>query len=101
MSRIKEALSIEALFELVKSDLQGAETDRFNLLDIDLVLAALLKNADAAAHGNLQAVFRAELDAALLLFEEDTLDLSAVIFQGEVDVTGLGLVAVGDFALNE
>jgi hypothetical protein len=49
----------------------------------------------------LQAVFGAELDAALLLFEENATDLGAIVFQGEVDVAGLGFAAVGDFALDE
>jgi hypothetical protein len=49
----------------------------------------------------LQAVFRAELDAALLLFEENAADLGTIILQGEVDVAGLGFAAVGDFPLDE
>src|SRR5207245_1861672 len=57
--------------------------------------------ADGTAHGDLQAVFRAELDAALLLLEENAVDLGAVVFQGEIDVAGLRFAAVGDLALDE
>jgi hypothetical protein len=49
----------------------------------------------------LQAVFGAELDAALLLLEEHAADLRAIVFQSEVDVAGLGFAAVGDFTLDE
>jgi hypothetical protein len=48
----------------------------------------------------LQTVFGAELDAALLLLEVNAADLRAVVLQGEIDVPGLGLAAVGDFALD-
>ena len=48
----------------------------------------------------MQTVFGAELDAALLLLEVNAADLCAVVFQGEVEVAGLGFAAIGDFALN-
>ena len=48
----------------------------------------------------MQAVLGTELDAALLLFEEDAADLGAIVFEGEVDVAGLGFAAVGDLAFD-
>jgi hypothetical protein len=48
----------------------------------------------------VQAVFGAELDAALLLLEENAANLRAIVFQGEVDVAGLRFAAIGDFTLD-
>ncbi len=65
---------------MLKSKLQRALPHQLNFLDVNLMIfAALLVNADAAAHGDLQAVFGAELDAALLLLEVNAADLGAVV----------------------
>ena len=48
----------------------------------------------------MQAVLGTELDAALLLFEENAADLGAVVLEREIDVAGLGFAAVGDFAFD-
>src|SRR5207248_4162072 len=99
--RIEETFPFEALFQLVEGELKRAEADRLDFLDVNLIFAALFVDADGATHGDLQAVFGAELDAALLLFEENAFNLRAVVFQGEIDVAGLRFAAVGDFALDE
>src|SRR5260370_18577084 len=99
--RVEEALGFEAFFQLIESKLQGAEADGLDLLDINLIFAALLIDTDGAAHGDLQAVLGAELDAALLLLEENAADLGAVVLQSEIDVARLGFAAVGDFALDD
>src|SRR5260370_1218844 len=80
----------------------GARTarDRFEILHVNLIFAALLVDADGAADGDKKAVFGAELDAAPLLLEENAADLRAIVFQSEVDVTGLRFAAIGNFALN-
>ena len=88
-------------FELVEGKLERAETNRFDFLDVNLIFAALFVDTDGSAHRDLQAVFGAELDAALLLFEENAADLSAIVFESEIDVAGLGFAAIGDLALNE
>jgi len=46
----------------------------------------------------VQAVFGAELHGAELILEADAFHLGAFVFEGAVDVAGLGFVAVGDFA---
>jgi len=73
---------------------------RFEILHVNLVLTALFVDADGAAHGDLQAVFGAELDAAPLLLEENAANLRAIVFQSEVDVAGLRFAAIGNFALD-
>ncbi len=83
---------------MLKGELQRAETYRLEVLDINLIFAAGFVDADGAAHGHLQAVFGAELDATLLLFEKNAADLGAVVFQREVNAAGLGFAAIGDFA---
>src|SRR4029077_7518023 len=96
----EQALRFEAFLQLLEGELQRAETNGLDILDVNLVFAASFVNADRAAHGDVQAVFGPELDAALLLLEEDAANLGAVIFKGEVDVAGLGFAAIGDFALD-
>ena len=86
---------------MIEGKLQGTQTDRFDFLNVNLIFAALLVDADGSAHRDLQAVFGAELDAALLLLEENAANLGAIVLQREIDVVGLGFATVGDFALDE
>src|SRR5258707_643190 len=97
---VEEAFRFETFFQLVEGELQRALPHEIDFLDVNLIFAALLVDADAAAHGDLQTVFGAELDAALLLLEVHAADLGAVVFQSEIDVARLGFAAVGDFALD-
>ncbi len=94
----EEAFGFEALLELLEGELQSTESDRFDVLDIDLVFAARFVDADGAAHGDVQAVFGAELHGAELILEADAADLGALVFERAIDVAGLRFVAVGDFA---
>src|SRR2546430_8633259 len=97
---VEQALSVEACFQLLEGKLQRAAPNGLEIVHVNLIFAAGFVDAYGAAHGHQQAVFGAELDAALLLLEIHAADLSAVVFQGEVDVAGLGLAAVGDFPLD-
>ena len=85
---------------MLEGELQSTLPYEVDFLDVNLIFAALFVNTDAAAHGDLQAVFGTELDAALLLLEINAFHLSAIVFEREVDVAGLGCAAVGDFALH-
>ena len=76
---IEKAFAFEAFFQLVESELQRAKADRLDRLDVNLIFTTLLVNANAAAHGDFEAVLGAELDAALLLFEDYAADLGAVV----------------------
>ena len=96
----EEAFGFEALFQLLEGELKRAEADGLDVLDVDLIFAAGFVDADRAAHGDVQAVLGAELDAALLLLEENAADLGAVVLEREVDVAGLGFAAVGNFAFD-
>src|SRR6266404_3931122 len=95
---IEEAFGFEAAFELLEGELESAEADRLDVLDVNLVFASGFVDADGAAHGDVQAVFGTKLHGAKLIFETDALYLRAFIFQGAIDVAGLGFMAVGDFA---
>ena len=97
---IEQAFGFEAFLQLLKGQLQRAASDGLEILDVNLIFAARFVNADRAAHGHLQAVFGTELDAALLLLEENAADLRAIVFQSEVEVAGLRFAAVGDFAFD-
>jgi len=97
---IEQAFGFEALFQLLESKLQRALPHQLDFSRRKSDIPPLLVDADAAAQGDLQAVFGAELDAALLLLEVNAADLGAVVLQSEVDVAGLGFTAIGDFALD-
>jgi len=74
---IKEAFGFETFFQLLEGELQRALPHQVDFLDVNLIFAALFVDADGAAHGDLQTVLGAELDAALLLLEVNAADLGA------------------------
>ena len=79
----EQAFGFEAFFELLEGELQRAQTDRLDILNVDLIFAAGFVHADGAAYGDKQAVFGAELHKAELVLEADAFDLGAVVFQRE------------------
>src|SRR5262249_17127364 len=90
----------EAFFQLLEGKLQRSAAGRLHGLDINLIFAALLINADAAAHRDFEAVLWAEFDAAHLLFEPDAANLSLFIFEREIEMAGLRFATIGDFAFD-
>ncbi len=98
---IEEALGVQALFQLIEGQLQRAEADRLNVLDIKLIFAAGFVDADGAAHGDVQAILGAEFQAGQLGAETDAANLGARILEREIEMAGLGGVGVGHFALDE
>ena len=97
---IEQALGFQALLQLLEGELQRAETDRLDVLDVNLVLAARFVDADGAAHGDVQAVLGAKLQAHELIAEADAANLRAGVLEREVEMAGLRGVGVGDFALD-
>ncbi len=97
---VKEAFGFKAALELFEGELEGATAERLHGLDVNLIFAADFVDGDGAANGDFEAVFGTKLHAALLLLEEDAADLGALVLEGEIDVTGSGFAAVGDFALD-
>jgi hypothetical protein len=49
----EQAFGLKALLELLEGQLQSAEADRLDVLDVNLVFAARFVNADGAAHGDV------------------------------------------------
>ncbi len=49
----EKAFGFEALLELLEGELQRAEADGLDVLDVNLVFAARFVNADGAAHGDV------------------------------------------------
>jgi len=98
---IKQALSVEALFQLLEGELQSAQADRLHVFDIKLVLTARFVDADGAAHGHMQAVFGTKFQARQLRAKTDATHLRVIVLEREVEVAGLRCVRVGDLALDE
>jgi len=62
---LEQTIGEEFLLELLKGELQRAVTLRLDGFDDELIFAALLIDIDAAAHQNLDAVFRLEFKAPI------------------------------------
>ena len=97
---VEEALGLEALLELLEGQLQRAGADGLHGLGDQLHLAALLVDADAAAHQHVQAVFGAEAEQHGLAAEEHDGELGVGVLEREVDVAGGRGAVVGDLALD-
>src|SRR5260370_38802045 len=81
----EQPLRFEALFQLLKSKLQRALPHQVDFLDVNLIFTALFVDADAPAHGDLQAVLGPELPATLLLQEVAPPELTAVLVRDADD----------------
>jgi hypothetical protein len=97
---VEQAFGLEALFELLEGQLQGAGADGLHGFGHQLHLAALLVDADAAAHQDVQAVFGAEAQQHGLAAEEDNGQLRVGVLEREVEVAGGRGTEVGDFAFD-
>ena len=60
----RRGLRLELFLELLEGELQRAQAHRLDVADIDLIFAANFVDAERAAHGDVQAIFRAEFQAA-------------------------------------
>ena len=97
---VEEAFGFEALFELLEGELEGAGADGLQGFGDKLHLAALIVDADAAAHEDVLAVFKAEAQQHGLAAEEDDGKLGVGVLEREVNVAGGRGAQVGDFAFD-
>src|SRR5256885_14779800 len=95
--RVEETFGFETFFELIERKLQSADAERLHAFAVNLIFAALLVDADAAAECYLHAVFDAEFDAAAILLEPNATDLGLFILERELKMAGLSFTAIGDF----
>ena len=72
---VEEAVGEEFFLELLEGELQRAMALRLDGFDDELIFAAQLVDIDAAAHENLNAVFRFELQPPVRELPADALDL--------------------------
>ena len=94
----EEAFSLEFLFEFFEGDLQGADPLHFDGVDDELVLAADVIDGEVALQDHFLAVGDEFAMGDIFAAEEDATELSAGIFEGEINVAGALLAEVGDFA---
>ena len=97
---VEEAFGLEPLLELFEGQLQRAGADRLHGFGHQLHLAALLVDADPAAHQHVQAVLGAKAQQHGLAAEEHDGQLRVGVFEREVDVAGGRGAVVGDLALD-
>src|SRR5580700_2872567 len=87
----EQALGFQLFLQLFESKLQRAGAARLEQLDVELVLSALLVNAEASAGENREAILRAEFQQARVTAEENALQLALAILQAEVVMSARGL----------
>ncbi len=97
---VEQSFGFEALLQLVEGKLERAESHRLDVLDVNLVFAASLVNADRAADRHVQAVLGTKLQADELLAKADAANLRASVLQREVEMAGLRRMGVRDFSLD-
>ena len=97
---VEKPLGFEPLLELLERQLQGADSGRFDVLDVNLIFAARLVHADRSAHDQLQSVLGPEFQPHRLRAETDALHLRLGVLQREIEMPGLRRAIVGDFALD-
>ena len=94
----KQTFGGELLLELLEGKLQRAVALRLEVLNVDLVFAARLVDADAAAGHHGEAVLWLDLEIAGLLTEAHGPKLRLAVFEREVVVAAGRGAGVGDLA---
>ena len=97
---VEEALGLEPFFQLLECKLQRTRADRLHGFCDELHLAALLIDADAAAHQHVQAIFRPEAEKHCLAPEKYDGQLRLGVFQREVNMAGRGGTVIRNLALH-
>ena len=97
---VEQALGPELLLELLEAELEGALALGLDLVDVELVVAAGLEDADLAPADDLEAVLEVEGDLAGGRLPQDGLDDAFLVLEAEEDVAGGGLLVAGDLALD-
>ena len=97
---IEKSLGLQALLQLLESELQRAHSRRLDVLDVNLIFAARFVHADRPAHDQLQAVLGPEFQAHGLRAETHAANLRLGVLQREIEMSGLRRAVVRDFALD-
>ena len=95
---IEKPFGQQLLLELLEGELQRAVTLRLDGFDDELILAALLVDIDAAAHQNLHAILRLELQPPVRELPADAFDLRVGVLESEVAMAAGNELCAGDFA---
>ena len=98
--RIEQALGLQALLQLLESELQRAQTHRLDVFHVNLIFAARLVHADRAAHGDVQAILGPKFHPHELIAEAHASNLRASVLQREVEMARLRGVRIGHFAFD-
>ena len=96
---IEKALGLELLLELFESELEGALALGLDEVDVELVVAAGLVDADLAPADDLEPVLELKGDLAGRRLPHDGLDDALVVLEIEEDVARGGLLVARDLAL--
>src|SRR5579864_324250 len=94
----EQALGFKFCLQLFEGQLQRARAFGLDVLGRNLQFATIFINGDAPSHNHLQAVGGAETQQASGGTEHDHSDLGVAVFQGEVEVSGVGGAKVGNFS---
>jgi hypothetical protein len=97
---VEQALGPELLLELLEAELERPLALGLDEIDVELVVAAGLVDADLAPADDLEAVLEVEGDLAGRRLPHDGLDDALLVLEAEEDVPGRGLFVARNLALD-
>ena len=97
---LEQAFGGQLGLQLLEGNLQRARALGFEVLGLELQVAALVVDGDPAASDDLQAVLRPKAQQPRLRPPHHHPQLRRAILQREVKMSGLGRPVVGDFAFD-
>ena len=96
----EEAFGFELGFELFEGQLQRSGAFGLDVFRRDLQFAAIFVDGDAPANDDLQAVGGTKTKQARGGAEHHDANLSVAVFEGEVEMSGLGGAEIRNFAFD-
>src|SRR5215471_2749997 len=99
-SGIEQALGFELCLELLKGDLQGAGTLRFQVLRVDLQLTTVFVNRHSSAQDHLHAIAGTKAQQASGRAKDDNADLRSLVLEREIEMSGVLRAEIRDFAFH-
>ena len=98
--RLKKSFCFQFAFERFEFRLQKAEPARLQDLHAELILPARFEDGDVAVNLHLHAVGERSGEGRERVAKDHAGDRGALVFEGEILVTGRVLLVVGDFPLH-
>jgi hypothetical protein len=94
---VKESLRSETLPELFKGQLERTEAFGLHMLKNNLVLSARFIDRDPSPHDDVEPVLQAKARSTGGRSKKDRPNLSGIVLERTIEVSGSGGAQIGDF----